>query len=1198
MKKIKSGSRKAATLQKKNEKRLAGKGTNVEQLSDIDTRRLIDEMQMHQNKLETQHEELPSSQAVVQIMALLPEENPNPVLCADITGRIQYANKPATEMLAQMGLSPEGPLPDVLLRGISLVIADAVMHEIELPFGSNRFFSFELVPNINDGHVNLYGYDITDRKTSEHALRESEQLYRAIGESIDYGVWVCEPDGRNIYASESFLNLVGLTQEQCSNFGWGDVLHPDDAEHTIAAWQKCVRTGGNWDIEHRFRGVDGQWHPVLARGVPVLDEQGRITKWAGINLDISRLKRAQDELQAAKDKLELRVQERTAELAQANKALQLEIQERQRIHDIVFKQSQLLDTFFTHTITPLVFFDRNFNFIRVNEAYALACRRDVQEFHSRNYFELYPDQGLRKIFEKVLADREVYQALARPFVFPDHPEWGVTYWDWTLTPLINEADEVESLVFALKDVTERIRSEEAVKAEHAFRKAIEDAIPSGIAIVDLNGRLNYVNDSFCAMVGWTANELLGALPPFAFWPMEELEGNALVFRRFLSGEQTGNCEIRFQKRNGERIDVFFTGSLLKDSRGSVFGLLISFNDITEFKEAQRKQQQVAAEIHDLYNNAPCGYHSLDRDGIFISINNTELQWLGYSRDEVIGAKKFIDLLTPASQRIFSESFPRFKERGYVRDIEFEMVRGDGTILPVLLNATAVTDNEGNYLMSRSTIYDITERKQARQSLEAAALYSRSLIEASLDPLFTISRDGVIMDTNTAAELATGMHREGLIGSDFAGYFTEPEKAREAYQQAFLNGFVHDYHLGLRNRTGTVTDILYNAAVYKNSAGEIEGVFAAARDITERKRMESALLESEQRLKAAHSIAHLGSWEWNIENGEQLWSEEMYRIFGYDPQAITVPHDSLFEMVHPDDNDYVTQSVREALETGTVYNVDFRIIRPDGEVRYLNSQAKLYMDELGSPLRMMGSVLDITDRKNIERELQESEQQLRFLSAQLLTAQEMERKRIAGEVHDELGQTLTVLKLRLRSIEKQLREDQNKVKGECLDLLGYADGILKSVRRISRDLTPSVLEDLGLSAAVRWLVDNFKNNLDIKIDLKADNVDSLMPKDLQINIYRILQECLTNSGKHANAENITVLIRQHDDRTVFMVEDDGTGFDAEHILNSGATAKGLGFTTMRERALLLDGTLDIESQEGNGTRITLQIPLSKSSDSLS
>ena len=141
--------------------------------------------------------------------------------------------------------------------------------------------------------------DISERRKAEEALRNSEQLYRAIGESIDFGVWTCDPEGRNTYASESFLKLVGLTQEQCSNYGWGDVLHPDDVEETISGWKNCVQTGGAWDIEHRFRGTDGKWHPVLARGVPVRNEQGEIMAWAGINLDISRLKQIEDELREA-----------------------------------------------------------------------------------------------------------------------------------------------------------------------------------------------------------------------------------------------------------------------------------------------------------------------------------------------------------------------------------------------------------------------------------------------------------------------------------------------------------------------------------------------------------------------------------------------------------------------------------------------------------------------------------------------------------------------------------------------------------------------------------------------------------------------------------------------------------------------------------------------------------------------------------
>jgi PAS domain S-box-containing protein len=166
--------------------------------------------------------------------------------------------------------------------------------------GNYRWFLSRAIPirGANGKVLRWFGTntDVSAQREAETALRQSEGLYRAIGESNDYGIWVCDALGRNTYASESFLRLVGLTQKECSEFGWGRVLHPDDVERTISAWKECVQAGGVWDCEHRFRGVDGRYHPILARGVPVRDANGHIIGWAGINLDISSLKQAQEDL--------------------------------------------------------------------------------------------------------------------------------------------------------------------------------------------------------------------------------------------------------------------------------------------------------------------------------------------------------------------------------------------------------------------------------------------------------------------------------------------------------------------------------------------------------------------------------------------------------------------------------------------------------------------------------------------------------------------------------------------------------------------------------------------------------------------------------------------------------------------------------------------------------------------------------------
>ena len=225
--------------------------------------------------------------------------------------------------------------------------------------------------------------------------------------------------------------------------------------------------------------------------------------------------------------------------------------------------------------------------------------------------------------------------------------------------------------------------------------------------------------------------------------------------------------------------------------------------------------------------------------------------------------------------------------------------------------------------------DITERKKAEEALRLSNLYNRSLIEASLDPLVTIGPDGKITDVNGATEQVTGYSRNELIGTDFSDYFTEPEKASTGYQQVFTDGEVRDYPLEIQHKDGHITPVLYNASVYRGENGEVIGVFAAARDITERQKAEEALKkahdnleekveerttqlekaykslkESENGLAEAQKMAHIGNWDWNIITNKLYLSNEVYRIYGCQPQEVNVTRNVFLSYVHPDDRDYV------------------------------------------------------------------------------------------------------------------------------------------------------------------------------------------------------------------------------------------------------------------------------------------------------
>jgi len=487
------------------------------------------------------------------------------------------------------------------------------------------------------------------------------------------------------------------------------------------------------------------------------------------------------------------------------------------------------------------------------------------------------------------------------------------------------------------------------------------------------------------------------------------------------------------------------------------------------------------------------------------------------------------------------------------------------------------------------------------------------------------------------------------------------------------------------------------------------------DITQRKQAEERLRQSQIRLAEAQRIARLGSWEWDFQSQKAIWSEEVYRIFGLNPEGFTPSLEAVMAYVHPEDEAKVRKGLEDTLAGVKPYNLVSRLIRPDGSVRYVHSQAEAVFDENGKPQRLLGTAQDITERRQAEmrlraseerfraifegaglgivlwdlegrimtanaaqlrmlgyrdeelrgksfleithpgdrarnaelftelktglrdnyhlekrllrqdgsdfwvrvtvslvrglegdprccigtteditarkealEELRESEKNLRLLASQLLTAQEDERRRISRELHDELGQALLVLKLQAKSIENELQPEQQQIRNECREMRVNLDQVVDNVRRLSRDLSPTMLEDLGLSAAIYRLIRDFSKHYHIECNVQETNIDDLVPLEARVTIYRIFQECLTNIGKHSQATRLTVSINKTHNRVSFIIQDNGRGFNPA-LRGQQAAGQGMGLAAMEERARMVGGLLSIWSQEGAGTKISFYIP---------
>lgn len=262
----------------------------------------------------------------------------------------------------------------------------------------------------------------------------------------------------------------------------------------------------------------------------------------------------------------------------------------------------------------------------------------------------------------------------------------------------------------------------------------------------------------------------------------------------------------------------------------------------------------------------------------------------------------------------------------------------------------------------------------------------------------------------------------------------------------------------------------------------------------------------------------------------------------------------------------------------------------------NDELEMRVAERTRDLASLNDALnnELSQHRKTEEALKESESQLRQLSARLLTAQETEQTRIAKELHDELGHALVNLKLRLRLIEKGLIDDQAAIKKDCEDLAAFIDQVVEDVRRLAREMSPSVLEALGLSEALRWLVNNSAGSSATCVVFSIHDLDRLFSPEVQIVVYRIIQEALTNIGKHAQATRVSLRVEKQTGLLTFVVEDDGGGFDVKEAIMKEASERGFGLATMRERARLLGGSLSVWSEEGKGSRITLSVPVKNGS----
>jgi PAS domain S-box-containing protein len=364
-----------------------------------------------------------------------------------------------------------------------------------------------------------------------------------------------------------------------------------------------------------------------------------------------------------------------------------------------------------------------------------------------------------------------------------------------------------------------------------------------------------------------------------------------------------------------------------------------------------------------------------------------------------------------------------------------------------------------------------------------------------------------------------------------------------------------------------------------------------RSFSRHRHAEEALHLSYERFELTARVTTDAIYDWDIAADHLWWNDGFYSQFGYARNEVDPKRDFWVAQLHPEEKEAVVNSLRAAMETGRdTWSCEYRFRRKGGGYAFVQDRACVVRDRGGRALRMIGGMSDITERKEGQEKLEKSRRQLRALSAHLQSLREEERTRIAREVHDELGQLLTALKMDVRWIEKRIGERENDsallpVLDKAVQAGEVADRAIVTVQQIASELRPSTLDNLGLVAALRHESGAFHNRTGIVCEVRLPEEPLDLPRVAATAVFRVFQETLTNVARHAHATRVRVQLRAEGDHLVLEVEDNGRGISPEAL----SSTKSLGLLGMEERAAVLGGQVMVTPAAPHGTRVTLRLP---------
>lgn len=805
---------------------------------------------------------------------------------------------------------------------------------IKLVLREGKVTNYELTALSKAGHVTVVSYnastfrdaegrlqgvfaaarDITEQKELEQRLRESQAYNRGLIEASVDGLITVDPAGMITDVNACMCQMTGYSREELIGSPFVDFF--DETERAWAGVKQTFDKGVATDYALTMATRDGRQLVVSFNASVFRDPAGAVRGIFASARDITEQARLQGQLTEERAYNRGLIEASLDGLITVDPMIKITDVNEQMCRMSGYTRQELIGTPF-----PDYFTDSR----RAAEGVRLTL-----------------DKGAVTNYELTLHSKDDRDQLVslNAAVFKD----GL--------------GTVRGIFASARDITEQARLQVQMAEERAYNRGLIEASVDGLVTVDESMKITDVNETMCRMAHRSRNQLIGA--PFAHYFTERERAAEGVRLTFKEGSVT-NYVLTLEAANGQLVPVSFNAAVFRDSSGKVRGIFASARDITDQTKLESQLNASQFYTRSLIESNIDALVTTDPLGIITDVNQQIEALTGYTREELIG-NAFKGYFT--EPRRAEEGIKLVLREGKVTNYELTACSKDGRTTVVSYNATIFADRDGKLQGVFAAARDITEQKKLEEQLRESQAYNRGLIEASIDGLITVDPDGIISDVNDRMCQMSSYSRSELLGTPFSDYFTDPALARAGVKKTFLEGIVTEYALTLVSRTRRQLQVSFNASIFRDPAGSVRGIFASARDVTDRVRLNEQLREQQTYLRGLIESSVDGLITVDPEGFITDVNEQMCRMTGYPRESlIGTPFRAYFT-----DPTRAGTGVKLTLAEGVVTNYDLILKTKTGRKATVSFNASVFRGTDGTVQGIFASARDISEQARLQAQL--------------------------------------------------------------------------------------------------------------------------------------------------------------------------------------------------------------------------------------